>query len=263
MDASAARPETKETDLVPHTELTSHPEKQLVYSSPSIHERRRRILREARKLLAEGGIEKFSIRKLCKRADVAQRTLYNAFHNRDRIMALAIREAYEDVNRYMRYRTSAETLEGIVDRLILVNTRNLHARNYTQAVTAIYFSPDASEDIWIAMREMVDINLRQWLNRLAREEQLEDWVRVDELANEIANLEYATINDWARGRIPDEEYVRRLITAVLTHVIGALRGADKEQAIAMLRDIRSSGQLPAFPKPVYAPPREEQAEQAG
>lgn len=238
------------------TELSAHPDKQLVYSSPSIHERRRRILREARRLLAESGLEKFSIRTLCKRADVAQRTLYNAFHNRDRIMALAIQEAYEDVNRYMRYRTSAETMEGIIDRLISVNTRNLRARNYTQAVAAIFFAPASSQDIWVAMRQMVDTNLRQWLDRLVRDDLLEDWVNVDEFAHEIANLEYATINDWAQGRIPDDQYVRRLITGVLTHVVGAIRGEDRETAMRMLRQIRTTGKLPEFPKPVYNPPRE-------
>lgn len=238
------------------SELSAHPEKQLVYSSPSIHERRRRILREARRLLAESGLEKFSIRTLCKRADVAQRTLYNAFHNRERIMALAIQEAYEDVNRYMRYRTSAETMEGIIDRLISVNSRNLRARNYTQAVAAIFFAPASSPDIWVAMRQMVDTNLRQWLDRLVRENLLEEWVNVDEFAHEIANLEYATINDWAQGRIPDDDYVRRLITGVLTHVVGAIRGEDRETAMRMLREIRATGKLPEFPKPVYRPPLE-------
>jgi AcrR family transcriptional regulator len=238
------------------SELSAHPDKQLVYSSPSIHERRRRILREARRLLAESGLEKFSIRTLSKRADVAQRTLYNAFHNRDRIMALAIQEAYDDVNRYMRYRTSAETVEGIVDRLISVNTRNLRARNYTQAVAAIFFAPTGSADIWLAMRQMVDTNLRQWLDRLVRENLLEDWVDVDEFAHEIANLEYATINDWAQGRIPDDQYVPRLITGVLTHAAGAVRGEDRETALKMLREIRSTGKLPEFPKPVYTPPRD-------
>lgn len=239
------------------TTLAAHPERQLVYSSTSIHERRNRILREARKLLAEKGIEGFSIRTLCKRADVAQRTLYNAFHNRDRIMTLAIREAYEDVNRYMRYRTSAETLDGIVDRLISVNSRNLRARNYTKAVAAVFFAPSANRDIWVAMREMVDINLRQWLNRLVREDLLEDWVKVDEFADEIANLEYATINDWAQGRIENDDYVRRLITGVLTHVVGAIRGTDRERAGEILKEIRRTGQLPEFPKPVYTPPEED------
>ena len=251
---TSKRGAAKSEDLVWEGDLDSHLEKQLVYSSPSIRERRRRILREARNMLAEGGLEKFNIRTLCKRADVAQRTLYNAFQNRDRIMALAIRGAYEDVNLYMRYRTSAETLEGIIDRLISVNTRNLRARNYTRAVTSIFFAPAASLDIWIALREMVDINLRQWLNRLAREDLLEDWVDVEELAHEIANIEYSIINDWAQDRIPDADYVRRLVTAVLTHVAGVLRGDEKEAAITMLRQIRKTGQLPEFPKPVYVPP---------
>lgn len=243
--------ETDERGLAPH------PDRQLVYSSPSIFERRKRILREARKLLAEKGIEGFSIRVLCKRADVAQRTLYNAFHNRDRIMALAIREAYEDVNRYMKYRTSAETIDGIVDRLISVNQRNLRARNYTKAVAAVYFSPAGSRDIWDAMRDMVNINLHQWLDRLVRDDLLESWVDVDELAGEIANIEYATINDWAQDRLSDEDYVRRLITAVLTHVVGAIRGSDRDRAIELLQHIRRTGTLPEFPKPVYAPPPSE------
>lgn len=232
--------------------LSAHPEKQLVYSSPLIHERRLRILREARKLLAEKGIEGFSIRVLCKRADVAQRTLYNAFHNRDRLITLAIRETYEDVNRIIKYRTSAETLEGILDRLISVNSRNLRARNYTKAVAAIYFSPNASRDVWDSMRQMVNLNLRQWLDRMDREKRLESWVNVDELADEIANLEYAMINDWALGRIEDDDYVRRLITAVLTHVVGALVGEDRAMAQKFLTEIHATGQLPNFPRPLVS-----------
>lgn len=232
--------------------LSPHPEKELVYSSPMIHERRQRILREARKLLAEKGIEGFSIRTLCKRADVAQRTLYNAFHNRDRLITLAIRETYEEVNRIIKYRTSAETLEGILDRLISVNTRNLRARNYTRAVAAIYFSPNASRDVWDSMRQMVNLNLRQWLDRMDREKRLEPWVNVDGLADEIANLEYAVINDWAQGRIGDEDYVRRLIIAVLTHVVGAITGEEREKAQQFLAEIHRTGKLPGFPKPTVA-----------
>lgn len=237
--------------------LAAHPEKPLIYSSPSIQERRRRILKEARKMLAENGLEGFSIRALCKKADVAQRTLYNAFHNKDRIMALAIREAYEDVNRYMRYRTSADTLEGIIDRLISVNSRNLKARNYTRAVTALYFSPGATADIWNAMRGMVYLNLRQWLDRLEREGGLQDWVDVEELAGDIANIEYATINDWAQGRLSDDQYVMRLVTAVLSHAAGVTVGPDHDAAVNMLREIRRTGRLPEFPKPVYVPPEKE------
>jgi AcrR family transcriptional regulator len=233
--------------------LTPHPEKQLIYSSTPIHERRQRILHEARKMIAESGIEGFSIRTLCRKADVAQRTLYNAFHSKDRIIALAIREAYEEVNGYMRYRTSAETLEGIVDRLISVNRRNFKARNYTRAVTSIYFSPHTGEDVWNALRDMVFLNLRQWLDRLEREGELQPWVNLDELAETFANIEYSIINDWARRRIKDEDYIRRLITAVLALAVGATKGKTCDQANQMLETIARSGELPEFPKPVLVP----------
>lgn len=235
-------------------ELALHPEKKLVYSSPTIHARRRRVLKEARKMIAEHGLEGFSIRALCKQAGVAQRTLYYAFQNKDRIIALAIREAYEDVNRYMRYRTSADTLVGIIDRLIAVNRRNLKARNYTRAVTAIYFAPNISADVWNALREMVFTNLRQWLDRMVRDGEIQDWVDVDALASDIANIEYSTINDWAQGRLDDDRYIVRLITAVLSMTAGVTRGATHTEAIEMLRTIRTTGQVPEFPKPVYVPP---------
>ena len=234
--------------------LVPHPGKPLVYSSRHIQERRRRILKEARRMIAENGLENFSIRTLCKNADVAQRTLYNAFQNKERIIAMAIREAYEDVNKYMKYRTSATTLEGIVDRLIFVNTRNLRAANYTRAVTAIYFSPAAKRDVWNVLRDMVFLNLRQWLKAAAKRGGLHDWVDTEEVAADIANLEYATIHDWALGRLSDEQYVKRLVLTVLSLIAGVTRGEEHERAIAMLRRIRRTGQLPEFPKPVFVPP---------
>lgn len=242
--------------------LAPHPEKQLVYSSTMIHERRQRILHETRKMIAEDGLEGFSIRTLCRRADVAQRTLYNAFHSKDRLIALAIRETYEGVNSYIRYRTSAETLEGIVDRLMSVNRRNLKARNYTQAVTSIYFSANTSEDVWNALREMVYLNLRQWLDRVMRDGELQPWANLNEVAESFANVEYAVINDWARGRISDENYVRRLITAVLSLAAGVTRGATQAQANQMLEGIARTGELPEFPKPVLVPPKDANAEEA-
>ncbi|MES2290680.1 MAG: TetR/AcrR family transcriptional regulator [Pseudomonadota bacterium] len=233
--------------------LSANPEREPIYSSASIKERRKRILTEARHMIADVGIDGFSIRTLCRNADVAQRTLYNAFQSKDRLIALSIREAYEHVNRYMRYRTSADTLDGIIDRLIAVNTRNLKARNYTKAVVSLYFSATISKDIWDALRQMVFLNLRQWLDRVDREGALQDWISVDQAAGDIANLEYSVINDWAVGRLSDDEYVLRLVTTVLSHVIGITAGTHREEAIAMARNIRKTGKVPEFPKPVYDP----------
>jgi AcrR family transcriptional regulator len=237
--------------------LSTNPENEPIYSSVAIQERRKRILAEARRMIAHDGIDKFSIRTLCRNADVAQRTLYNAFQSKDRLIALAISEAYEDVNRHMRYRTPPDTLVGIIDRLISVNTRNLKARNYTRAVVSLYFSPTISEDIWNALRGMAFRNLRQWLERMAHQGALEPWINVEEAAGDFANLEYSIINDWAVGRLSDDAYLPRLILSVLTHTAGITFGPYRDEAIAMAKAIRDTGVLPEFPKPVYVPSQDE------
>jgi AcrR family transcriptional regulator len=231
-----------------------HPTKPLVYSSDAITARRKRILKEARRLLSEKGFDGFTVRELCKRAGVAQRTLYNAFHSKDRIVALAIREAYEDVNRKTRYSTFPDTLEGIVQRLIAVNTRNFAARNYTRTVTALYFSPNTSGDIIRSLQDMAFLNIRRWLDRVERDGQLAPWVRRDELELIFVNAEYATINDWVRSRISDDDYLRRLVETILIITIGAMRGATQTHAIRILNRIRSTGLLPE-----YAPGAEDDA----
>ena len=233
--------------------IFGHPTRPLLYSSGAITERRRRILREAQRLISERGIDGFNIRELCRRADVAQRTLYNAFENKDRIVALAIWETYSEVNQRMRYRTSPETLEGILDRLISVNSRNLRARNYTKAVTALYFSPTTSPDVLQTLREMAFLDLRLWLQRVEEHGDLAPWVVRSELEINFVNLEYATINDWACGRTEDKDYIRRLVEAVLLLTIAATVGSTRDQAVKALETIRHENKLPEFPKPVFVP----------
>lgn len=233
--------------------IPAHPTKSIKYSSPSIIERRRRILKEARQLIAEQGIQGFSIRELCRRAEVAQRTLYNAFHSKDRLIALAIREAYDYVDSHVHYRTSADTLDGILDRMIAVNTRNRGARNYTRAVTSLYFAADVSEDIWHVLRHMVFNNLMRWLHKVEASGGLRPGIGVNELAHNFANLEYSVINDWSQGRIKDEDYLPRLLRSFLCLAVGSMQGDARESAHAYLEGTLRSGQIPRFPLPSWRP----------
>ena len=230
------------------TSIDPNPSKPLVYSSDSIHARRRRILKETRAIIAEGGLENFSVRKLCERADIAQRTLYNAFHSKERVIALAIREGFDAVRNLARYKTDPLALTGILDRVISVNKRNLAVRNYTTAVVTIYFSPTTPPDIWRTLQDMGMTSIRAWLNRVNGIGMLEDWVVIDELCNDFANLQYATVNDWCRERISDEAYLRRLVESILFLAVGATKGEERESARVLLTRMTETGELPQFPK---------------
>ena len=246
----------------PRVALDAHPDKPLLYSSPLILERRRRLLREARRMIAEGGIENFSVRKLCQRAEVAQRTLYNAFHNKDRVIALAIREAYDEFNQHVRYRTDENTLPGVLDRTIAINRRNFRVRNYTKAVVSIYFGPGTPADVWETLRDMSVNAIHAWLMVMAARDELQPWVDPEHFATTMANVQYAVINDWCLGRLSDAAYLPRLAESMLLLVIGAVRGAVRAEAESFLVTLRSTGEVPTFPSAIWSPPRVEADEAA-
>lgn len=229
--------------------LVANPNKSLSYSSEQIINRRRRLLTEARRMIAEGGLESFSIRKLCQRADVAQRTFYNAYESKDRLIALAIREAYDDFQKFISYRTDPLTLEGAIDRTLSTNRRNFKVRNYTKTIVSIYFSPTTSNDIWKTIQDMAQTAWTEWFKFLQEKGLLKDWAKPDRVAHEMANLQWSIISDWCLGRLDDEEYLPALFTATLTLLIGATKGEVNAQAEDMLTAFHATGELPEFPKP--------------
>lgn len=235
--------------------LTAHPDKPLLYSSDSILERRRRLLRETRQMLSEVGLEGFSVRKLCQRAEVAQRTFYNAFSSKDRLIALAIRDAYDEFQKFISYRTDAQTVAGIVDRTLSTNRRNFKIKNYTKAVATIYFAPSTPDDIWYAIQDMAIAGWRDWLALLRSRGELNDWIDIDIFANHMANLQYSIINDWSCDRISDDDYLRAMLHGTLTYALGAIKGAPYREAEAILMEAHKTNTLPTFPSAIWGPPK--------
>ena len=233
--------------------LDAHPEKPLLYSSPLILDRRRRLLKEARQMIAESGLENFSVRELCLRAGVAQRTLYNAFSNKDRVIAIAIRQAYDDFNANVRHKTDPNTIEGVLDRTIAINRRNFRVRNYTKAVCAIYFGPTTPRDVWETLQQMSLNRIHEWLSVMRSKDQLQSWVRIDHFADTMANVQYATINDWCLGRLSDDEYLPHLTESMLLLIVGAVQGEARVSAEQFLADLKRTGQVPRFPSASWVP----------
>lgn len=216
-------------------------ERPQTYASPAIIERRRRILEETRQVIAENGITALNMNDIGRRAGVAKRTLYNAFQTRERMIAAAIQEYFEEYVSRITFTQPSGTLQHNLERMISVVQRNRRIPNYIRAIMALYFSPEVDEDIWLAMHSIATRQNRAWIENLAAGKQLQAWVEVDTLVDDLVRLEYAMINDWARGRIPDDAIIVRLITSYLTLILGAVRGAARKEVEAMLKDIAERG----------------------
>jgi hypothetical protein len=179
--------------------------------------------------------------------------LYNAFHDKDRVIALAIRQAFDDFNNYVHYKTDPKTLSGVLDRTLGLNRQNFRVKNYTKAICKIYFSPNTSRDVWETLQDMSLSGIRQWLTILLASDQLQPWINIDHFAEAMANLQYATINDWCLGRLSDEQYLPALTERMLLLIVGAVKDRTRRESEQFLLNLNSTGELPRFPKAVWKP----------
>lgn len=211
--------------------------KSVGYASVSMQDRRRRILDAARRMVAERGMDGFSMRELGARANVAPRTLYNAFQSRDHLLAEAIREYFQDFVARHAYEEEAGTLKGTLERMDVVHRRNLEIKNYTRTIMALYFSINVDTKLWDTIHEILAEHQRLWLQRLSNDGMLRPGVDVDKAANRLTNLEYATMFQWCQDRIPDADFISSLKVTVLTYVAGVTQGEAMAEIQSALDDL--------------------------
>jgi TetR/AcrR family transcriptional regulator, cholesterol catabolism regulator len=207
------------------------------YASSSIIERRRRILTTARKMIASDGISAVNMDEISRRADVAKRTLYNAFQSKERLIAAAIQQYFEDYEVELVYSTPAATAERMAEHLSLVAHRNLSIRNYTRALVDVYYSPDVEPNIRHTIGEIVAHSHRPWIDRLHTERQLQPWITRDTLVDDLTRYRYAVASDWVHGRIADEMFPSTLIVGVMTMMIGATKPRVRRECEDVLKEL--------------------------
>ena len=202
-----------------------------VYDSALMHERRRRILEETKRVIEEHGIENLSMRELCKRADVAQRTLYSAFGSKDHIVGLAIQENYLEQIARMRFTMAADTMEGVIERMVRVFVHFGRQRNYMKAVMDLYFSPNPHTDVMEMMRELSYANVRPWLTQLQERGELNPSLTLDEVARSMTDLAFTTMHQWTVGEIGVTKMTEQAVRGFLVLAAGSTTG--KAQALAL------------------------------
>lgn len=199
------------------------------YSSPSIKARRHRILSETRKIISDNGLAAVAMEDVAKRAGVAKRTIYNAFQSKERMIAAAIQQYFEEYATRLTYHTEEATLDRMIERLAVVARRNVKIRNYSRALMNIYYTHDVDPEIQHAIYAIAAESHEPWIRALARKNQLQPWVDPDELVATLVALRYSIAFSWAEGNIPDEDFVIVLVRAFMIHMAGATRGKARKE----------------------------------
>src|SRR5690554_4581493 len=192
----------------------------LVYGSRRIFERRLRILEETQKLIADEGFEKFRMRELCKRAEVAPHTIYKAFGSKERLIAVAIRHQFESFATKHPLKYPRRSLEGVLERLIIAHATMLGMKEYVKTVANIYFSLTVDEYLRDSVTYNVILTLRPWAIRLQQYGHLREGITAEDLVEQIVRQKFTISLEWSRTDISDETFFEKKVLAVLSSAAG-------------------------------------------
>lgn len=211
------------------------------YASVLMADRKSRILSEAQHLLDEQGVKGFTIRELSRRADVAQRTLYNVFGSKEDIIVSAI-EAYH-ATLQMPQNGPADDLEQELNVIEAAARVVISLRRYATAMVDVFFSPTVDRRIYDSLRRISLSGANHWVELAGAEKVLVKMSDADfeRLRALLVNVTYANITDWAASRISDAELILRWKINFLIILRNYLRPTQRKIADALLNRLSAEG----------------------
>ena len=210
------------------------------YASPLMVRRRERMLSEAWKLIAERGVESFTIRELCQRAGVSQGTFHNAFGTKENIVGLAVVE-YASTVVSGNFVNASDTLEGRLERLTRVNTSILPNKRYISAVMQVFWSDTMSPNMRKTIGDVTKFGFMPFLHKLQNRQSLLPSINIDQLAETLMLSYYGLLTCWTSGSLPDEELARRVVADMLLVLAGATRGAALREVREWQQQVAADG----------------------
>ena len=211
--------------------------------STAMFARRRRILDEARKMMAEGGAEAMAMRDLAERSGVSLRTLYNAFGSKEALIAAAVRQYYDKFLRALSVGRDLDDFDWVLTGVVATNLRNQQIRAYLSSVVGLYFSQSADPVIRSELRRMGAGFMTGWMEQACARRQLRRGTDVARAIGRIASLQYAVNQEWLSGHASDAEFMPAILEGVLTYLAGMARGAALARIEALLTDLQGPREL--------------------
>lgn len=215
----------------------------LVYTSQRILDRRQRLMAVTRELVTEFGHDGFSIRELCKRAKVSIQTIYKAFDNKERLVAISIRQNFQQYAETAQYFYDPETIEGVIERLIVGDINIRSVREYGNAIVSIFFSQTADRDLRMAASYHIITTLRPWVEEFNRKGFISPGIASEDMISAIVYLVFSEALDWSRGNLDDESFLFNKLECLLVYANGATRGAGQKKVRKYLTDLLGSQAL--------------------
>jgi AcrR family transcriptional regulator len=209
------------------------------YQSKAMVERRARIIAATLAIVEESGIGAATIRNVSERANVALRTLYLHFDNREAMIGTAIKEFFYESIAAEGAGTGPQSIEEILSRIDRLTRIIKRKREYSRQLAPVYFSSSLDSGIYGILRDIAISHVTPFLDNLVAGER--NRIGKSELYflhTLIANAEYSIIDDAMNGRLPEQKLATFLKIGMLTSIAGFIPDPP-EELLATIRELRA------------------------
>lgn len=215
----------------------------MVRSSSAMVARRRRILSETRKMIAQAGIDALSMRALAAQAGVSLRTLYNAFGSKEALIAAAIRQYYDKFLRAISEDRDPYDFAFVIDTVIATNLRNRQIRPYLAALIGQYFQHSSDPAIRLELRRVASGFALPWLEVTRARGQLRPGADMDRIVWNLSSLQYAINQEWHAGALPDADFLPAILDGLLSYLAGVTCGEAHGQVTTLMDDLHGGRRI--------------------
>ena len=191
----------------------------------------------AHAILGEGGVEALTIRRLAREADVAHRTIYRLFGDKDGVILATVSDRMSEVRAHLAAIGKPHTLERVFDELDWMVSEMERDTEYARVVVGFVFwmEPRRRE-----VRELLSVaynRFRAWLALEHAAGNVRDDIDAERVANSHVMHEYLVYRRWTLG-VTDSEQCRLELRACFLQtasvlLVGQAREACMEKLAAL------------------------------
>ena len=194
------------------------------------------MLEVAKAMIAEGGPEGFTIRELGRRAKVSVTTIYASFGDKEGLLAAAIEDYYQRLPL-----ASARPTASLPKLLAAEHVRAAVLANkaYARQYVNLYFSSTVDPRVHKAIRDTSTAGAGHlpWIQKAMRDGDTIPGLSLETITTMLTNHRLLVLQDWAQGRLKDEDLHTAGKMAILIFARGITCGATQARVDVELRKL--------------------------
>ena len=206
------------------------------YTSPAMAERRQRIIDCAHRLLGEAGAEGMTIARLCREAEVAPRTIYRLFTDKDGVIFATVADRMREVRSVIARKNRTYTLDVVFDELDWMVSEMERDTEYARVAIGFNFALNPRTAEVRELRSVAYNRFRNWLDLQIEAGHTRADLDLERLAQRHVVSEFLVYRRWAI-EITDSAACRiELRCAFLQIAAVVLTGEAQEMALRQLAE---------------------------